>query len=63
MFWTAVRTTCVWFLTFSLVFTEAKLDSDLRIIGGTQVTSNDAYPSYAFSAGTILCGGTLIHPE
>lgn len=37
-----------------------KLDTDPNIIGGTIATEN---PSFGFSAGPRLCGGTLIHPE
>ena len=34
-----------------------------RIVGGTPVTDPNAYPSFGFSAGATLCGGTLIHPD
>jgi hypothetical protein len=37
-----------------------KLDATPRIVGGSPAAAN---PSYGFSAGTKLCGGTLIHPE
>jgi hypothetical protein len=40
--------------------TKEKLTGDLRIVGGS--VANE-YPSYGFSAGSSLCGGTLIHPE
>ena len=36
------------------------LDAAPRVVGG--YTAN-AYPSYGFSAGSGLCGGTLIYPE
>jgi hypothetical protein len=37
-----------------------KLDATPRIVGGNPAAAN---PSYGFSAGSKLCGGTLIHPE
>jgi hypothetical protein len=37
-----------------------KLDTDPLIVGGTPAQEN---PSFGFSAGTGLCGGTLIRPE
>jgi hypothetical protein len=37
-----------------------KLDTTPRIVGGYEVAE---YPSYGFTAGTGLCGFTLIHPE
>jgi hypothetical protein len=37
-----------------------KLDATPRIVGGNAAAAN---PSYGFSAGSKLCGGTLIHPE
>ena len=36
------------------------LTGDLRIVGGTDA---DAFPTLAFSAGSKLCGATLIYPE
>jgi hypothetical protein len=37
-----------------------KLDTDPLIVGGTPAQEN---PSFGFSAGSGLCGGTLIRPE
>ena len=36
------------------------LTGDLRVVGGTDA---DAFPTLAFSAGSKLCGATLIYPE
>jgi len=33
-----------------------------RIVGGTPVNDGD-FPSFVFTAGSGLCGGTLIHPD
>lgn len=43
-----------------LLQSQKKLDVTDRIVGGTTAQAN---PSYVFTAGTILCGGTLIAPE
>ena len=40
--------------------TTGKINGDLRIVGGTDA---DAFPTLAFSAGSKLCGATLIYPE
>lgn len=43
-----------------LAETTGKLNGDLRIVGGTDAAE---LPTLAFSAGSKLCGGTLIYPE
>ena len=47
-------------LQHRLLQSPKKLDVTDRIVGGTAAQAN---PSYVFSAGTTLCGGTLIAPE
>jgi secreted trypsin-like serine protease len=39
-----------------------RLPSDARIVGGNPVAPG-TYPFYAYGAGTILCGATLIHED
>jgi Trypsin len=34
-----------------------------RIVGGKPVAAADKLPAFAFSAGTKLCGATVIHPD
>jgi len=39
------------------------LEVQLRIVGGKPVNDGSTFPSYVFSFGSSLCGGTLIHPD
>jgi hypothetical protein len=43
-----------------LAETTGKLTGDLRVVGGTDA---DELPTLAFTTGSRVCAGTLIHPE
>jgi trypsin len=43
--------------------TPTGVEIQTRIVGGTDVTDPNLFPSYGFNAGDGLCGGTLIYPD
>lgn len=41
---------------------QSEYDAETRIVGGSPAAA-EAYPAYAFTAGSDLCGSTLIHHD